>query len=161
MLWGPSTHNPAQVLRKTLRKTSSTDWPISPICMWKLAESAPSGQMRYWRPNGHQFKKKVMPFGSPPQQGLKNCGLLQKKSLSTFFRAHWGDFCSFSAAGHILWLAYYLALLATPGTLNPAWVLRKPLILKWSVLWSRYGHIPGTGAMFSNAVQGVTRVICG
>ena len=28
-------------------------------------------------------------------------------------------------------------------------------------IYGRYGHIPGTGARFSNAVRGVSRVICG
>ena len=88
--------------------------------------------------------QKAMPFGSPPYQGLKKCGLSKKKVFfyfSTFFWAHWGDFCGFRAAGHILWLAYFLTVPAAPGRLNPALVPGKTHTSERSVLWSRYGHI--------------------
>ena len=54
VLQGPSTHNPAWVLRKT---HTSKNWPIFPICMWKWGGSAPSGQARVSRPNWPQCAK--------------------------------------------------------------------------------------------------------
>ena len=54
VLWGPTTHNPAWVLRKT---HTSKNWPISPMCMWKWGGSAPSGQARVSRPNWPQCAK--------------------------------------------------------------------------------------------------------
>ena len=62
VLWGPSTHNPALVLRKT---HTSKNCPIFRICMWKWAESAPCGQARFWRPNGHQHAKSHAVWQSP------------------------------------------------------------------------------------------------
>ena len=74
VLWGPSTPNPTLTAGKT---HTSKKWPIFPVCMWKWGGSAPCGQARLWRPNGPNVQK-AMPFGSPPHQGLKNCGLSQK-----------------------------------------------------------------------------------
>ena len=101
-----------------------------------LAKSAFRDQIG---PNAH----KAMPFGSPPYHGLKNCELSQKNIFyfSTFFRAHRGDFCGFSAASHAFELAYFLTVLAAPGRLNPAWVLRKTHTSERSVLHGTYGHI--------------------
>ena len=39
--------------------------------------------------------------------------------------------------------------------------LRETLILINWPIYGRYGHIPGTGARFTHAVRGVSRVICG
>ena len=87
--------------------------------------------------------QKAMPFGSPPHQGLKNCGLSQKMFLffDLFFRAHRGDFCGFCAAGHILWLAYFMTVLAAPGRLNRTWAAGKTHTSEWSVLYGTYGHV--------------------
>ena len=69
--------------------------------------------------------QKVMPFGSPPHQGLKIADFL----IKIFLFGPQGDFCSLRAVGHISWLAYYLAILGlfggsgrTEGKLNAAWV---------------------------------------
>ena len=91
--WGPSTPSPTWDAGKT---RTSKNWPISPICRWKWGESAPCGQGHLWRPNGPQYAKSHVPFGSPPHQGLRNCDLSQKKifhSFRPFFRAHQGAFC--------------------------------------------------------------------
>ena len=85
--------------------------------------------------------QKAMPPGSPSHQGPKNCGLSQSFLFFDFFRAHRGDFCDFSAAGHILWLAHSLAVLTAPKRLNAAWVWWKPHTSERSVLYGTYGHI--------------------
>ena len=54
VLWGPTTHNPALVLRNPL---ILKNWPIFPMCMWKWGGSAPSGQARVSRPNWPQCAK--------------------------------------------------------------------------------------------------------
>ena len=53
------------------------------------------------------------------------------------------------------------AVLQGPSTHNPTLVAGKTLILKNWPIYGRYGHIPSTEARFSNAVRGVSRVICG
>ena len=54
VLQGPSTHNPTWVAGKTLILKI---WLISPLCMWKMGGSAPSGQARLSRPNWPQCAK--------------------------------------------------------------------------------------------------------
>ena len=99
VLWGPSTQHPAWVAGKPL---ILKNWPIFPMCMWKWAGSAPSGQARLWRPNGHQCAKS--------HAGRQAPSSIRFFSFSTLFRALRGDFSGFSPAGHILWLAHYLAV---------------------------------------------------
>ena len=139
VLWGPSIHNPTWVAGKT---HTSKNWPIFPICMWKRVGSAPSGQGRLWQPNGPECAKSHAASQSPSSR-TENCELCQKIFVyfSTFFRAHRGDFCGFSAASHAFELAYFLTVLAAPGRLNPAWVLRKTHTSERSVLHGTYGHI--------------------
>ena len=50
--------------------------------------------------------QKVMPFGSPPHQGLKKCGLFQKKLYFRLFMAYQAAFRGLRAVGHISQLAY-------------------------------------------------------
>ena len=54
VLQGPSTHNPTLVAGKTL---ILKNWPIFPLCMWKMGGSAPFGQARLSRPNWPQCAK--------------------------------------------------------------------------------------------------------
>ena len=105
--------------------------------MWKWGGSAPCGQAQLWRPNGPQYAK-ITPFGSPPDQGLKNCELFKKNRLLGPTGLFFGSFC---AAGHISQLAYFLTVLATPGRLNTACVHKKIHTSEWSVLYGTYSHI--------------------
>ena len=54
VLQGPSTHNPTWVAGKTL---ILKNWPIFPLCMWKMGGSAPFGQAHLLRPNWPQCAK--------------------------------------------------------------------------------------------------------
>ena len=138
------------------------NWPIFPICMWKWGGSAPSGQARVSRPNWPQCAKSHAAWQSLSSRAEK----LRIFSRILFFHfwlffGFWWFFCRFLAVGHILRLACFLAVLAAPGWQNSTLVAGKTLILKNWPIYGRYGHIPGTGARFSNAVRGVSRVICG
>ena len=83
---------------------------------------------------------------------------------SIFLKAHWGAFRGLRTVGHVPWSAYYAAVPAAPGGLNVAWVTGKTHTSERLILYGTYGHtaiFTGTGAILSNAVRGVSRVICG
>ena len=74
VLWGPSTPNPTWVQGKPiLRKIGRFSLYAcgNGVDLPHVAKHAFGDQMG---PN----MQKAMPFGSPPHQGLKNCGLSQK-----------------------------------------------------------------------------------
>ena len=105
--------------------------------------------------------KKPCCLAVPLIEGWKIADFLKYIFIFYLFLVFGDFFCRFCAVGHILRLACFLAVLAAPGWQNPAWVAGKTHTLKNWPIYGRYGHIPGTGARFSNAVRGVSRVICG
>ena len=109
--------------------------------MWKWAESAPSGQARLWQPNRPECAKSHAVWQSPSSRTEKSRTFSIFLFFRPFFRVHRGSFCGFRAAGHTLWLTYFLTVLAAPGRLNPTWVPGETLILNRSVLYGTYGHI--------------------
>ena len=158
VLWGPSTHNPTWVQGKPiLRKIGRFS-----LCACGNGVNLPHVAKHAFGDQMGPNVQKPMPFGSPPHQGLKNCGLSQKIFLFfDLFRAHRGDFCGFRAAGHILWLAYFLTVPAAPGRLNATWFQGKPILLSGRCCMAHTAIFTGTGAIFRHAVRGVSRVICG
>ena len=93
VFWGLSAHNPALVPGKT---HTSKNWPIFPLCTWKWGESAACGQARLWRPNGPQCAKTHAVWQSPLSRTEKSRTFFFY--FLSFFWAHRGAFCGFSAA---------------------------------------------------------------
>ena len=81
------------------------------------------GQAHLWRPNWPQCSKShaIWQSFSSGTEKLRTFQIYIYFILDSF-RAHRGDFCGFHAAGHILWLVYFMTVLATPRRLNDTWV---------------------------------------
>ena len=128
------------------------NWPIFPVCMWKWDGSAPCGQARLWRPNWTQYAQRQAVSQSPSSRA-KNCGLSPKSVL--FFDPFLGP------AGLIPQFAccwpYFVAGILFGGLSRTRGAKCN---LGVSVLYGIYGHIHRKRAIFSNAVLGVSRVVC-
>ena len=71
---------------------------------------------------------------------------------------------SLRTVSHALLLEYYLAVPAAPGRLNTTKLLglqENPILLSGRCCMAHTAIFTGTGAIFSYAVRGFSRVICG
>ena len=107
--------------------------------------------------------QKAMPFGSPPYQGLQNRELFSKK-VSFIFLALFGStgcFLRFSCC----WPYFAAGILfdgsgRTRKAKSNLGSTENPILKDW-LIYGIYGHIHSKRAILSNAVWGVSRVICG
>ena len=151
VFWGLFTHNPALIPGKT---HTSKNWPIFSLCRWKWGESAACGQARLWQPNGPQCAKSHATWQSLSSR-LKNCGFLKKifsHFLKLYFLVFFSPFlrCWPCVEAGILFGSFSSIRL----TKSSVGCRKNPYFENWPIC-GRYGHTPGTGARFSNAVWGV------